>query len=283
MPDGEVYEFEPSLYLGLYSASSYCQRYVAPQAVEVDFTPRNGTLASLEVLDEPSALVMGTWPAGGGEGLLQLFGSDLRLYDPSGDLEAVTDRETQTTSFSYHAQVPHHLEGIEDPRGIQPIRDDYHPDGRLWKHTDAYNKTIEYTHDIAGRKEIIQDRERGIRRLIYGDRGNVLHETGPDGKVVVRTYDAQGSRLTESWDRQHRRTEHRYDKQGRLLKTIYPDTSFTTSSRPPRLAPGSARSRPTRYATPVRRSCSRAGPTSGMSRSFSATHVSRPPRWTPGS
>ncbi len=47
-----------------------------------------------------------------------------------------------------------------------------------------------------GREEIISDREGGVRRLIYDDRGNVLHETGPDSRVIVRTFDERDNRLS---------------------------------------------------------------------------------------
>ncbi len=68
-------------------------------------------------------------------------------YDAAGDLVAVTDRENQTTRFTYNGS--HGLLTIEDPRGIQPIRNEYDASGRLLRHTDAFGKAIELEHDLA--------------------------------------------------------------------------------------------------------------------------------------
>jgi RHS repeat-associated protein len=121
------------------------------------------------------------------------------VYDGSGDLETYTDREENATTFTYLAAIAHHLDSIEDPRGITPIRNDYDPvTGRLIRHTDAFGKTIEYTHDLDTRQEIIEDREGNIRVLEYDDRGNVVRETDPNGKVIVRTFDDDNNRLSET-------------------------------------------------------------------------------------
>jgi YD repeat-containing protein len=64
-------------------------------------------------------------------------------YSLAGDLASFTDREGNTTNFSYNAT--NGLLTIMDPRGIQPIRNDYDADGRLISHTDAFNHVITYT------------------------------------------------------------------------------------------------------------------------------------------
>jgi RHS repeat-associated protein len=120
------------------------------------------------------------------------------LYDANGDLTSFTDREGNTTTFTYLTTIPHHLDGIEDPRGIQTIRNDYDDDGRLIQHTDALGNTIEYTHDIDTRQEVIVDREGEVRVLEYNDRGNVVKETDPDGKIVLRTFDDRDNLLSET-------------------------------------------------------------------------------------
>src|SRR5262249_523190 len=61
-------------------------------------------------------------------------------YDANGDLVSYTDRETNTTSFAYEAEIPHHLKEIHDPLGRTPIRNDYYPDGRIKSHTDAFGR-----------------------------------------------------------------------------------------------------------------------------------------------
>jgi RHS repeat-associated protein len=119
-------------------------------------------------------------------------------YDGNGDLVGATDREERTTTFTYVATVPHHLEGIHDPLGRTPVRNDYDEAGRLLRHTDALGNTVEYTNDVAGREQLVTDREGAVRRYIYDARGNVLQETDPAGKVTQRTFDARDNKLTET-------------------------------------------------------------------------------------
>ena len=59
-------------------------------------------------------------------------------------------------SYTYDAN--HRLLTIHDPRGIQPIRNDYDADGRLISHTDGFGKQITDIHDIASRVETVTDR-----------------------------------------------------------------------------------------------------------------------------
>ena len=121
------------------------------------------------------------------------------VYDGGGDLETYADREENATTFTYLPAIAHHLDGIEDPRGITPIRNDYDPvSGRLISHTDAFGKTIEYTHDLDTRQEIIKDREDKISVLEYDDQGNVVRETDPNGKIILRTFDGDNNRLSET-------------------------------------------------------------------------------------
>jgi RHS repeat-associated protein len=147
-------------------------------------------------------------------------------YDTNGDLESVTDRETHTTSFGYLDEPAHHLETIEDPLGRTPIKNEYDPSGRLVAHVDAFNNRIEYTHDLVGRQEIVKDRTGAQRVLEYDERGNVLRETDPQGKVVVRTFDARNNRLseTEPYDPSNPpdpipTTSYSYDASDNLLTT----------------------------------------------------------------
>jgi RHS repeat-associated protein len=162
-------------------------------------------------------------------------------YDANGDLASFTDREENTTTFTYEPAFPHHLKGIKDPLGRTPIKNDYYPDGRIKSHTDAFGKTITYTHDVAGRQEIVVDREGAQRVLEYDERGNVLKETQPDGKVMRRTFDDRQNRLTETEPYDPASppspiptTVYTYDPLDNLLSTTDPasnTTSFTYNSR----------------------------------------------------
>jgi RHS repeat-associated protein len=117
-------------------------------------------------------------------------------YDTAGDLIAVTDRENNTTRFTYNRT--HGLLTIQDPRGIQPLRNEYDDQGRLLRHIDAFGKTIELGHDLANHREVITDRLGHSRSLEYDARGNVVKETDALGNVTTRTFDADDQLLSET-------------------------------------------------------------------------------------
>ncbi|XXF78679.1 RHS repeat-associated core domain-containing protein [Myxococcaceae bacterium GXIMD 01537] len=117
-------------------------------------------------------------------------------YDARGRLQAHTDREQKTTTYGYNTQDL--LASIRDPAGKQPIRNEYDASGRLLRHIDALGKVIAYTHDIAGRQEVVTDREGGVHLRVYDDRGNVLVETNPEGEATRRTFDENSDLLTET-------------------------------------------------------------------------------------
>ncbi|HEY7511050.1 MAG TPA: RHS repeat-associated core domain-containing protein [Vicinamibacteria bacterium] len=168
-------------------------------------------------------------------------------YDANGDLETVTDRDEHVTTFTYNSS--HGLLSIADPRGVQPIRNDYDENGRLVRHTDARGEVIEYARDVAGRQEVVTDRLGQVRVLEYDDRGNVVRETDPRGKVTTRTFDARNNRLTETnpqgetttWtydardniasvtDHRGAKTSWTYDALGQVLTTTSPLGKVTTN------------------------------------------------------
>lgn len=117
-------------------------------------------------------------------------------YDAHSDLISSTDNENNTSTYTYDAT--HRLLTIHDPRGTQPIRNDYDADGRLISHTDGFGKVITYTHDLPGRVETIMDRLGHSTSFEYDERGNVLTKTDARGGVTTFTYDANDNVLTET-------------------------------------------------------------------------------------
>ena len=117
-------------------------------------------------------------------------------YDANGDLVSFTDREENTTHFTYYEDQPHLLESLIDPRGIRPIRNEYYDDGRIKSHTDAFGKTIRYDYDAIGRQEVVTRSDgraagavlRRARERHQGDRS--------ERKEIDRTFDARNNRLT---------------------------------------------------------------------------------------
>jgi len=150
-------------------------------------------------------------------------------YDPSGDLVSFTDREDQTSAYTYSAQHAHLLEGVQDPRGIQPVRNEYDVTGRLLRHIDALGKVIEFTHDLDARQEVITDREGGTRILEYDERGNVVRETDPLDNVTSRTFDTRGNRLTET-NGLNQTTTYTYDANDNVTSTRDPLGNVTTAT-----------------------------------------------------
>jgi RHS repeat-associated protein len=145
-------------------------------------------------------------------------------YDANGDLVTFKDRENQTTSFTYNNT--HGLLTITDPRGITPIRNDYDSDGRLLSHTDAFGKTITYTHDIAARHEIIKDRLGNETLYEYDADGNVLRVTDALSHVMSYTYDSRDNKLSET-NAIGKTTAYTYDANDNLTSVTDPLNNVT--------------------------------------------------------
>jgi RHS repeat-associated protein len=118
------------------------------------------------------------------------------LYDANGDLVSYTDNENNTSTYTYDSA--HRLLTIHDPRGVQPLRNDYDADGRLISHTDGFGKVITYDRDLPGRVEIVRDRLGQATSFDYDERGNVRRKTDARGGVTSFTYDANDNVLTET-------------------------------------------------------------------------------------
>jgi RHS repeat-associated protein len=152
-------------------------------------------------------------------------------YDGRGDLISVTDREGNTTHFTYNAT--HGLLTIEDPRGIQPLRSEYDDSGRLLRHIDAFGKTIEFTHDLSARQEVITDRLGHSRALEYDARGNIIRETDALGKVTTRTFVDHDQLLSET-NPLGQTTTYAYDANRNLTEIKDPlgnRTTYTYNAR----------------------------------------------------
>jgi len=169
-------------------------------------------------------------------------------YNAAGDLVSYTDNENNTSTYTY--DTTHRLLTIHDPRGIQPIRNDYDAEGRLISHTDGFGKVITYLHEIPGRVETITDRLGHQTQLEYDERGNVLSKTDARGGVTTFSYDGNDNVLTETnalgktttytYDANDRRTsvtdplgnvtQFTYNALGKVLTTTDPLNHVTTNT-----------------------------------------------------
>jgi RHS repeat-associated protein len=152
-------------------------------------------------------------------------------YDGNGDLTVFRDRENNQVSFTYDAR--HYLLSYVDPRGIQPARYDYDDSGRLTRVTDAFGKVINFTHDLAARREVTLDRSGHATAFDYNARGMVVRVTDPSGGVTTRTYDGRDNLLSET-DPLGGVSTYTYDAQDNLLSRTGPlgqTTRYTYNSR----------------------------------------------------
>jgi RHS repeat-associated protein len=108
-------------------------------------------------------------------------------YDTNGDLVAFSDRESNTNAFTYDGR--HNLLALLDPRGVQPLRNEYDDAGRLIRHIDAFGKVVNYQHDLGNRQEIVTDRLGNITIHEYDERGNVVRSADANGGVTSSGYD----------------------------------------------------------------------------------------------
>ena len=140
-------------------------------------------------------------------------------YNAAGDLVGVTDRTSQTTSFAYTGN--HYLTDILDPRGIQAAKSVFDDDGRLLSTTDASGNTINYTNDVTGRQEVVNDRLGQPTVYEYDDNGNVTRIMDPLGNVTQATYDSNDNKLSET-NALGKTTLFTYDAQGNRLSQTDP-------------------------------------------------------------
>ena len=160
-----------------------------------------------------------------------------RITDPRGhtleygytgdDLTTFTDQAGNVTTFTYDED--HNLLTIVDPLGNRAVLTEYDADGRLIAVTDARGGRTEFTHDVAGREEIVIDALGRTSRIAYDDRGHVtLQEravTIDGAAVTARTsfqHDAAGNE-TEVLDADGVRIQGTYDALNLLEEVVDPD------------------------------------------------------------
>lgn len=146
-------------------------------------------------------------------------------YDSSGDLTLFTDATDRSTKFFYDTN--HYLTEIEDARGIKPVRNEYDAAGRLITTTDAYGHTLNFSHDIEGRREVVTNRLGGVRVIEYNERGNPVREIDERGGETLRTYDNDDNRRSET-DPLERTTSYIYNDASEMTSVTDPLGQTTT-------------------------------------------------------
>jgi RHS repeat-associated protein len=117
-------------------------------------------------------------------------------YDERNDLVGQRDRENNLVTYTYNST--HGLVAVKDPRGVQPLRNEYDDTGRLIKHVDASGKEITYAHNLETRQEVVTDRLGNVTVYEYDERGNIVRSTEPGGGVQTATFDERGNKLSQT-------------------------------------------------------------------------------------
>ncbi len=137
-------------------------------------------------------------------------------YNQNDDLDYVIDQMGQKTEYRY--QVGHLLEEYYDPSGLRLTKNIYDESGRLMQTIDPDGNTVEFTHNIDGKEEIVKDKLGRISIFVYDEEGNVLSQTNPLGETTERTYDDKGNELTIT-DPEGNTITNEYDSHGNLINT----------------------------------------------------------------
>lgn len=142
--------------------------------------------------------------------------------DAQGDLRSVTDQENLTTRFTYRTDRRHYLDEVFDPLGRRAVKTEYDDRGRIKSTTDALGNKVEQNFDPSQFTGTIRDANGNLTLLVYNDRGNVLRETDPLGKVKLYEYsDPNNPDLeTKITDKNGNVIERQYDRNGNVLKIL---------------------------------------------------------------
>src|SRR5262249_16152090 len=123
----------------------------------------------------------------------------LYQYSAEGDLIAVTDRNSKTTTIVYNSTRSHYLDHIVGPTGVTALQVTYDlTSGRFIGFTDAQGHLVNISSDPNAQTQTWTD-QLGLQTTYTFDAdGNTLQTAYPDGTVVVNTYDANDNLLTQT-------------------------------------------------------------------------------------
>ncbi len=153
-------------------------------------------------------------------------GNPLTYTQTGTDLTGFTDRASNLSTYDY--DYTHDLTGIHDPRGLEPLRNDYDASGRLQDSVDADQNKITYNYDLIGHTQTVFDRLGHETDFSYDSYGNVTAKTqhlivgGVDTPVTsISAFDDpyNPDKKTQDTDPLRRITNYVYLPTGELLTT----------------------------------------------------------------
>ena len=116
-------------------------------------------------------------------------------YTAAGDLQSATNRDGDTTWFTYTAE--HFLQDIIDPSGVRVIRNFYDDSGRLVQQCDGEGGCVDLAYDPSLRQELRIDRLGFASLITYDANGRVIEEQDEIGRTVQKGWDAGGNLIDE--------------------------------------------------------------------------------------
>src|SRR5579864_5405775 len=155
-------------------------------------------------------------------------------YDALGNRLSETDPLGNVTRYTYNSR--RQLLTMTDPQG-HVATNTYDTNGNLLTSQDSLGKITTYTYNAQGLPLTVKDALGNTTSFIYDGNGNVTHQTDGLGNISSFTYDANGNKLTQTVTRtkadgttESLSTQYQYDGNNRLVKTIYPDATFTQTA-----------------------------------------------------
>jgi RHS repeat-associated protein len=162
-------------------------------------------------------------------------------HDARGNVLTETNAENETTTREYDSR--NNLLVEYDAAHVPVIRNQYRPNTTLLTSmTDALDQVTGFGYDIGidtgntGELNRMRDAGDGWTTFEIDHRGWRVAETDALGHVTSYTHDALGRVLTETTTRTQADgsietlvTSYTYDDKGRLIRTTYPDASFSTT------------------------------------------------------
>lgn len=116
---------------------------------------------------------------------------DVEEYRSDGPISAFVDRNGNTTSYTYNAQLQ--LIQVTDPVGLST---NFTYDGdHLVSLTDPANRVTNFEHDGGGRLIRITDPDGSTRRFSYDDRGLFIQQTSKRGFVTEYEFNFAGRNI----------------------------------------------------------------------------------------
>jgi RHS repeat-associated protein len=153
-------------------------------------------------------------------------------YDANDNKISETDPLGNVTLYTYddHGNVL----TVTDPLG-RVTQNAYDASGNLIKTTDPAGNVTLHEYNSQGLQTKTTDALGNVTTYAYDTNGNLTQEVDPVGRTTSYTYDPNGNRLTQNTTRttaagpETLTTSYTYDASGRVVSTLNPDGSGTTT------------------------------------------------------